>query len=371
MSDESKRVRVVERPKKATIQAFVNSPGPFALASPSFMVVSGAQGTGKTTMLKSLFAEYHDDRRWVLPVSKDIDPGGKLDLTEVVQQALRTQNLPQFLPSFQLIPTMLRTLSEKCSRESGGPLIVYLQLSTKIRGAPFTDDQCDALATEIGAFGRKLTYDYALCKLVVELSVSLIADKIKEKFNMSRLVVVDPLPWKRFVELALEKPEIAPYLKMEKHSQEEVLKYFYLRAGSSFRELQERLEDAAKADASDAQGIKGEIDEWYRKKIQPIKDVLAKTEEDEFQQFIRRLLGQKPESKYLDYVTKVAEAGPKGYLSGGDDKETKLQMELRRMQPKQAILRSTTSTRVALRHWYFVFYVLGETEETLQDAGYM
>ena len=173
------------------------------------------------------------------------------------------------------------------------------------------------------------------------------------------------------MELALEKPEIALYLKRDKHSQEEVLKYFYLRAGGSFRELQELLKNAAKANASDVQGIKGEIDEWYRKKIQPIKDVLAETEEDEFQQFIRRLLGQKPKSKYLDYVRKVAEAGPKGYLSGGDDKETELQMELRRLQPAQAVLRSTTSTRVALRHWYFVFYVLGETEEALQDAGYM
>jgi len=385
MSDESKRVRVVERPEKATIQAFVNGPGPFALASPSFLVVSGAQGTGKSTMLKSLFAEYHDDRRWVLPVSKDIDPGGKLDLTEVVRQALRTQNLPQFLPSFQLIPTMLRTLSEKCSRESGGPLIVYLQLSTKTRGVPFTNDQRDALATEIGAFGRKLTYDYPLCKLVVELSVSLIADKIQDKFNMSELVVVDPLPLKSFVELALEIPEIAGYLKMDEHGREEILKYFYLRAGGSFRELQLLLKNAAKANASDAQGIKAQIDHWYENKIQPIKDVLAKTEEEEeeeeerwLEKFLRELRGEKkpkkePEAKYLDYVTKVAQAGPKGYLSVGDalKKETKLQMELRRMQPKQAILRSTTSTQVALRHWYFVFYVLGETEEALQDAGYM
>ena len=83
------------------------------------------------------------------------------------------------------------------------------------------------------------------------------------------------------MELALEKPEIALYLKRDKHSQEEVLKYFYLRAGGSFRELQELLENAAKANASDAQGIKARIDEWYRKKIQPIKDVLAETEEDE------------------------------------------------------------------------------------------
>ena len=185
------------------------------------------------------------------------------------------------------------------------------------------------------------------------------------------------------MELALEKPEIAPYLKRDKHSQEEVLKYFYLRAGSSFRELQELLKNAAKANASDVQGIKGEIDEWYRKKIQPIKDVLAETEEEEeeeeegwLEKFFREMRGEKkpkkePKSKYLDYVRKVAEAGPKGYLSGGDDKETELQMELRRLQPAQAVLRSTTSTRVALRHWYFVFYVLGETEEALQDAGYM
>ena len=162
------------------------------------------------------------------------------------------------------------------------------------------------------------------------------------------------------MELALEKPEIALYLKRDKHSQEEVLKYFYLRAGGSFRELQELLENVAKANASDAQGIKGEIDKWYEMKIQPIKDVLEKPKKE-------------PKSKYLDYVRKVAEAGPKGYLSGGDalKKETKLEMELRRLQPAQAILRSTTSTRVALRHWYFVFYVLGETEEAVQDAGYM
>ena len=170
---------------------------------------------------------------------------------------------------------------------------------------------------------------------------------------------------------------------MDEHGREEILKYFYLRAGGSFRELQRLLEDAAQANASDAQGIKAQIDQWYETKIGPIKDVLAETEEEEeeeeegwLEKFFRELRGEKkpkkePKSKYLDYVTKVAEAGPKGYLSGGDDKETTLQMELRRLQPAQAVLRSTTSTEVALRHWYFVFYVLGETEEGLQDAGYM
>ena len=53
-----------------------------------------------------------------------------------------------------------------------------------------------------------------------------------------------------FVELALEIPEIAGNLKMDELSRAEILKYFYLRAGGSFRELQELLKNAAKANAS-------------------------------------------------------------------------------------------------------------------------
>ncbi|CAE7750661.1 unnamed protein product [Symbiodinium sp. CCMP2592] len=98
---------------------------------------------------------------------------------------------------------------------------------------------------------------------------------------------------------------------MDERSREEILKYFYLRAGGSFRELPLLLEDAAKADASDAQGIKARIDQWYEKKIQPIKDVLAETEEEEeeeegwLEKLFRELRGEKkpkkePKSKYLD-----------------------------------------------------------------------
>ena len=188
------------------------------------------------------------------------------------------------------------------------------------------------------------------------------------------------------MELALEKPEIAPYLKMDERSRAEVLKYLYLRAGGSFRELQLLLENAAKANASDVQGIKAQIDRVVqRRRSSPSRTfwlrrprTKRKKTRDGFSSSSEKCVCSKkpkkePKSKYLDYVTKVVKAGPKGYLSGGDalKKETKLQMELRRLQPAQAVLRSTTSTQVALRHWYFVFYVLGETEEALQDAGYM
>jgi len=366
--------RAQGRPEMRYIRDFIESPGPAVRRSPAFLVVSGPQGVGKSIMLNTIFADYAAEGRHVLLMTQNLLPGQSLDLETILRKALRIDKLPVYFPN--VVPEFVEELQARpfldvVKRKPREPLIIYMQLSTQNRADDFDQNQCEAIAAAVGGFARELTYEYGLCKFVLEVSVSLIADKIQDKFNMSRLVVVDPLPLKSFVELALEKPEIAPYLKMDERSRAEVLKYFYLRAGGSFRELQLLLENAAKANASDAQGIKGEIDQWYETKIQPIKDVLAETEEDEFQQFIRRLLGQKPKSKYLDYVTKVAKAGPKGYLSGGDDKETKLKLELRRLQPAQAVLRSTTSTQVALRHWYFVFYVLGETEKALQDAGYM
>ena len=44
MSDEAKRVRVVERPEKATIKAFVDSPGPLSENKP---VISGREWSAR------------------------------------------------------------------------------------------------------------------------------------------------------------------------------------------------------------------------------------------------------------------------------------------------------------------------------------
>ena len=109
--------------------------------------------------------------------------------------------------------------------------------------------------------------------------------------------------------------------------------------------------------------------------------MLAKTEETKEEDeegrpdtLMKSEFDQKPRrSKYLDYLLKVARAGPRGYLSSGAalGNETKLECQLRRWEPADALLRSVTSTRVTLRHWYFVFYILGETEQALQNAGYL
>ncbi|CAE7750643.1 unnamed protein product [Symbiodinium sp. CCMP2592] len=383
MTDEVSGMRIPVRPQQQDVRAFLDMPGPRAMQVPAFIVISGPQGIGKSAMLKGLLAHRRQQGKWVLPILRTLQPGDKLELAAIVEEVLLADRVPEIFPQLRLpFVQLMKQLNSRCLKKTGHPLTIYMQLSTQNRADDFDQNQCDAIAAAVGSFARTLTYEYALCKFVLEVSVSLIADKIQERLGQNRACRVLPRCCSSFVEL--EIPEIAGYLKMDERSREEILKYFYLRAGGSFRELSLLLEDAAKADASDAQGIKARIDKWYEKKIQPIKDVLAETEEEEeeeegwLEKLFRELRGEKkpkkePKSKYLDYLTKVAEAGPKGYLSGGDalKKETKLEMELRRLQPKQAVLRSTTSIQVALRHWYFVFYVLGETEEGLQDAGYM
>ena len=85
---------------------------------------------------------------------------------------------------------LMKELKGFCMRKSQRPLIVYLQLSTKNRG--FTMDQCDDVASELGGFARTITYDYALCQFVLEVSVSLIADKIQERLGQNRASRVLP-----------------------------------------------------------------------------------------------------------------------------------------------------------------------------------
>ena len=88
-------------------------------------------------------------------------------------------------------------------------------------------------------------------------------------------------------------------------------------------------------------------------KVVPLKDVLAQTDENVLETLFRKLLSQEPKSKYRDYLTKVAQAGPMGYFATSE--ETKMQIQLRRRDPAKGVLRSITRTEVALKHLHFVF----------------
>ncbi|CAE7939429.1 unnamed protein product [Symbiodinium necroappetens] len=157
----------------------------------------------------------------------------------------------------------------------GGPVIIYLQLTTKNRADEFSYNECDTIASTVGAFARRLTYDNALCKFIVEVSVSLIADKIHEKFNMSELLVVQPLPFAEFVKVMktdkLLSERLTQVVGKDAGQIEEVLKCYYLRAGGNFRDLALLLRNVARAGSKGgATAVKTQIEEWYQDKIKPL-----------------------------------------------------------------------------------------------------
>ena len=290
----------------------------------------------------------------------ELQPDEKLELSNMLIQALSIQKLPDNYPSTD--QKLLEQLSECSIAWTGGPVIIYLQLNTKNRADQFSYDESDAIASTVGAFARRLTYANALCKFIIEVNVSLIADKIQDKFNMSRLLVVRPLPFAEFVKVMkadkLLSERLTQVVGKEAGQIDEVLKYYYLPAGGNFRDLALLLENVAVAGSRGAAAVSDEIQRWYEIKARPLLDGLA----------IRS--GNNQQSKFQEFLETVAKAGPIGYLCKNAT-EGDLEWELRCEKPAAGIIRSTTSTRITLKHWHFAFKILGESEQKMKDYGYM
>ena len=280
-------------------------------------------------------------------------------ISSMLIRALSIQKLPDNYPSTD--QKLFEQLNEWSIAWTGGPVIIYLQLTTKNRADEFSYNECDTIASTVGAFARRLTYDNALCKFIVEVSVSHIADKIKAKFNMSELLVVQPLPFAEFVKVVktdkLLSERLTQVLGKEAAQIEEVLKYYYLRTGGNFRDLAELLRNVVVAGSKGAAAVSDEIEQWYREKIKPIRRCIA-------------TLDASGKPTYKDFLEKVAKAGPMGYLCE-NERETELDLELKAFEPVAGIIRSTTSTSITLKHWHFVFKILGESEQNMKDFGYM
>ena len=360
---------VTSRPREeAFVSEFINLPGPFLRQVPSFQVVSGSQGIGKSTMLSRLLFGYWKDAlwkrgRWVLPVKLDLQPDEKLELSSMLIQALSIQKLPDNYPSTD--EKLLEQLNEWSIAWTGGPVIIYLQLIPKNRADEFSYNECHTIAATVGAFARRLTYDVPLCKFIVEVSVSLIADKILEKFNMSQLVVVQPLPFAEFVKVMKTDKMMSGRLEQvvgkDAGQIEEVLKYYYLRAGGNFRDLARLLDSVAVAGLKGLKGgeeVKIQIQRWYDIKTKPLLDCLAIQS------------GNNQQSKFQGFLESVAKAGPVGYICKNAT-EGDLEWELGCEKPAAGIIRRTTSTSITLKHWHFTFKILGESEQNMKDFGYM
>ena len=193
MTDEVSGMRIPVRPQQQDVRAFLDMPGPRAMQVPAFIVISGPQGIGKSAMLKGLLAHRCQQGKWVLPILRTLQPGDKLELAAIVEEVLLADRVPEIFPQLRLpFVQLMRQLKSRCLKKTGHPLTIYMQLSTQNRADDFDQNQCEAIAAAVGGFARELTYEYALCKFVLEVSVSLIADKIQERPGQNRASRVLP-----------------------------------------------------------------------------------------------------------------------------------------------------------------------------------
>ena len=122
--------------------------------------VTSTQRIGKSTMLKKTFSKLWKRGwwrgRWILPMEADLKPGESLQLSTLLATVLRQPDKDK--PSQEI--WLLTTLNELCKACTRGPVVVYLQLTTKNRADQFSYDECDAIASAVGAFARRLTYRY-------------------------------------------------------------------------------------------------------------------------------------------------------------------------------------------------------------------
>ena len=179
---------------------------------------------------------------------------------------------------------------------------------------------------------------------------------------MSRLLVVRPLPFAEFVKVMktdkLLSGRLTQVVGKDAGQIEDVLKYYYLRAGGNFRDLAKLLENVVVAGSKGAAAVKTQMQRWYEIKTKPLLDCLAIQS------------GNNQQSKFQDFLEAVAKAGPIGYICK-NAAEGDLEWALRCEKPAAGIIRSTTSPSITLKHWHFVFKILGESEQSMKDFGYM
>ena len=305
-------------------------------------------------MLNNLMCEHVKNGKRALPLEISVRPGEDLKLNEALPQALQAVDLPRYYPSN--VNFLLERVNETSKRRTGSAVVVYLQLTTKSRGDKFSRDACDDIASTLGACARNITYDNAACKFILEVSVSAVADIITERFNMSDLVVVRPLPFEDFTsvvkEVAKQGNDFRTLNKvLAEDDMEQVLKHYYIRAGGNFRDLDLILRNVSRAGQKGADAVIKRVEQQYKERVEPIE---------------RKLDDQ----EVKDYLLQVAGAGPMGYLPESDE-DTKMKLKLLREEPADCVLRRTTSETVALKHWHFVAKLFQEDEQKLRDAGYM
>ncbi|CAE7303745.1 unnamed protein product [Symbiodinium natans] len=356
-----------ERPQaERMLREFLDMEGPKEKQSPSFLLVSGPQGVGKTTLIQSVLGQYAEDGRWIIPLQQDVEPGKDFDLTARLRARLKVLELP---PNFSCLPEdLLEILDEDCRRATGGPVILYLALTTRNRADAFSANECDDIASRVGALARRLTYDFPRAKFIIEVSISAVADLMPAKYNMSDMLIVDGLPFQQFQKVATDEYHklLQQVLGEDESRWKSGLEYFYCRFGGSFRLLQDMLR-AALRETVEFEQIVGQR---YRNAVAPLdtalKETTAPKELAGLSWFFPPWLFP---SKYEAFLRTVAET-PKGYMTK-NAAEIELERELLKLAPRERLLKRLRADAIALKHRFYIFKMVGEEDEKMRELGYL
>ena len=102
-----------------------------------------------------------------------------------------------------------------------------------------------------------------------------VADIITERFGMSRLVVVRPLPFEDFTsvvkEVAKQGNDFGTLNKvLAEDDMDDVLKQYYIGVGGKLRAVDFILENVSRASQKGADAVIKQVEQWYKRRVKPI-----------------------------------------------------------------------------------------------------
>ena len=105
--------------------------------------------------------------------------------------------------------------------------------------------------------------------------MSAVADIITERFDMSDLVVVRPLPFKDLTsvvkEVAKQGNDFRTLNKVLADDEiEEVLKHYYIRVEGNLRALDLILRNVSREGQKGADAVIKQVEQWYKERVKPI-----------------------------------------------------------------------------------------------------
>ena len=117
--------------------------------------------------------------------------------------------------------------------------------------------------------------------------MSAVADIVEERFDMSDLVVVRPMPFEDFTsvvkEIAKQGNDFRTLNKVLADDEiDEVLKHYYIRAGGNFRALGKILRSVSSAGQKGADAVIKQVEQWSKERVQPIQKKLDDQEVKEY-----------------------------------------------------------------------------------------